>query len=149
MLIDIKKIIEELKTLPEYDTQLILQKVNDSDDLNYGSGRHSGIHKESDFIIPIYPQLKYTNSIIEKLNMTRTRVLLMKPKTCYSYHIDGSKRIHIPLITNKSCFMVIEDKCYWYPADGNYYIADTTKQHTFVNASNKERIHIVGCINNT
>ena len=30
------------------------------------------------------------------------------------------------------------------PANGNHYIADTTKPHTFVNASREERIHIVG-----
>jgi len=72
----------------------------------------------------------------------------MGGKTCYTYHQDPTKRIHIPLITNENCFMVIEDEIYRYPAEGDYYLVDTTKRHTFVNASFEERIHIVGCTTN-
>jgi len=42
--------------------------------------------------------------------------------------------------------MIIDDEIIRYSADGNYYIMDTTKMHTAVNASFEERIHIVGCI---
>ena len=76
--------------------------------------------------------------------MFRTRIMRLRPYQCYSYHIDPSPRIHIPLITNENCFMIIDDMLYRYPADGNYYLADTTKIHTFVNASLEDRIHIVG-----
>ena len=70
----------------------------------------------------------------------------MKPKTCYTYHQDWSKRLHIPLITNENCFFIIDDKVSRHPADGRSYIVDTTKMHTFVNASLENRIHIVGCV---
>jgi len=68
----------------------------------------------------------------------------LKSKTCYTYHQDYGKRFHIPIITNDSCFFVIDDKIKRYPADGNYYIIDTTKKHTAVNASWKDRIHLIG-----
>ena len=72
----------------------------------------------------------------------------MSETSCYSYHKDPTKRIHIPLITNDKCFMVIDDIVHRYPADGNYYISDTTKMHTAVNGSWEDRVHIVGCIDN-
>jgi hypothetical protein len=144
-MIDIQKILQELKQLPDYDDQISLQTV-EGFDYKYGTGRLNDLnHSEEDFNHFCFPELEYTNSIIEMLGMYRTRIMKMKPKTCYSYHQDPTQRIHIPIHTNENCFMVIEDKCYWYPADGNYYLADTTKKHTFVNASREERIHIVGC----
>ena len=143
--IDIQKILNELKKIPKQE-QIMLQKVKGKDD-DYGVGFLTAKDcPESEFNVSIYPELEYTNSIITELNMCRTRIMRMSRKSCYSYHCDPTKRIHIPLITNKNCFMVIEDEVFRYPANGNYYIVDTTKMHTFVNASKEERIHIVGCI---
>ena len=34
----------------------------------------------------------------------------------------------------------------YLPADGNYYEIDTTQEHTALNGSRKDRIHIVGCV---
>tara|TARA_B100000508_G_C11460980_1_gene279246 strand:- start:2888 stop:3325 length:438 start_codon:yes stop_codon:yes gene_type:complete len=145
MSIDIQRILNELKKIPRQE-QIMLQKVKGKDD-NYGIGSLTAKdYPENEFNVLVYPELEYTNSIITDLNMCRTRVMRMLKKSCYSYHYDKTKRIHIPLVTNKNCFMVIEDEIFRYPADGNYYIVDTTKMHTFVNASFEERIHIVGCI---
>lgn len=143
-LIDIDHILLELESLPKYDTQLSLQVTPTG---SSGEGRLANLDsKEEDFKVFAY-DLPYTNSIISELKMYRTRVMKMGPKSCYTYHQDPTKRIHIPLITNESNFMVIDGKVFWYPADGNYYVADTTKLHTFVNASREFRTHIVGCIN--
>lgn len=145
-MIDIEKILLELTLLPEFDEQIMLQGVEGIDDPNYGLGFfYDNDHNEEDFNVELYPSITYTNSIIKKLGMTRTRVMKMQAKTCYSYHKDMTQRIHIPLITNENCFFVIEDEVVRLPADGNYYLIDTTKKHTFVNASWEERIHIVGC----
>ena len=145
MSIDIERILLELELLPQYKNQISLQTVEGETDPNYGTGQLNNLkHKEEDFNIPLFPQLKYVNSIIKKLKMFRTRVMRMSSKTCYSYHKDPSQRIHIPLITNENCFFVIDDKVSRYPADGNYYLIDTTKKHTFVNASFEKRIHIIG-----
>ena len=147
MSIDIERILLELESLPKYDTQISLQTIKGKTDYNYGTGRLDNLeHNENDFIVPLF-DIPYTNSVIKDLDMYRTRVMRMHSKTCYSYHQDPTQRIHIPLITNENCFMVIADEVYRYPADGNYYIVDTTKIHTAVNASWDERIHIVGCIN--
>ena len=143
---DIERILLELELLPEYDTQISLQTIKGETDYNYGTGRLDNLeHKEKDFIVPLF-DMPYTNSIIKDLGMYRTRVMRMHSKTCYSYHQDPTQRIHIPLVTNDKCFMVIDDEIIRYSADGNYYIMDTTKMHTAVNASFEERIHIVGCI---
>ena len=88
----------------------------------------------------------YINSIIKDLNLYRTRVMNMEPKTCYTLHRDWTKRIHIPVITNNNCFLIINNEIKHYPADGNYYLTDTTQLHTAVNASRKNRIHIVGVV---
>ena len=149
-MLDIQKILNELKLLPEYNKQIMLQGVNSKADHSYGTGRLDDIDNsvkewEQDFKEFLFPELEYVNFILKKLNMTRTRVMKMAPKTCYSYHQDPSKRVHIPLITNEKCFFVVADEVIRLPADGNYYVIDTTKLHTFVNASFEDRIHIVGC----
>ena len=74
--------------------------------------------------------------------------MIISDKRNYSWHLDYSKRIHIPLITNESCFFIIEETKIHLPADGSVYLVDTTKWHTFVNANrNKfDRSHIVGCV---
>lgn len=146
-MIDIERILLELELLPKYDTQISLQGIKGINDPNYGTGRLMDLNNsEKDFIEPLFPQMKYTYSILNELKMFRTRIMRMNEKTCYSYHKDPTKRVHIPLITNENCFMVIEDKIYRYPANGNYYLVDTTKKHTFINASFEKRIHLVGCV---
>jgi hypothetical protein len=143
MRIDIDHILLEIESLPEYKTQLSLQITSDG---NSGEGKLEKLnHVEKDFNIFAY-DLPYTNSVLAQLGMYRSRLMRMKPKTCYSYHWDPTKRMHIPLITNENNFFVIDDEVSRYPADGSYYLVDTTKKHTFVNASFDSRVHIVGCV---
>ena len=89
---DLEKIKEELDTLPSYDTQLYLQ--GDTKDMD----SHEAIRNyllvdetENDFNIPLF-DLPYINSIMKKHNLVRTRVMKMKPKTCYYWHHDKTKR---------------------------------------------------------
>lgn len=149
MNIDIEKIKSELKLLPKFDEQICLQGTKDNLDPFWGVGRwlekHQMEYKETDFNTFIF-NLPYINSILSDLKMYRTRVMNLKSKTCYTYHKDLSKRIHIPIETNENCFIIINKEVKHYPADGNYYIVDTTQYHTALNASKKDRIHIVGVI---
>ena len=146
MQVDIDRILLELEMLPKYKEQISLQTVEGETDHMYGTGKLSGLeHAETDFAHPLW-KLSYTNTILNELGMHRSRVMRMSPKTCYSYHQDPSPRLHIPLITNDKCFFVVDDEVIYLPANGNTYVIDTTKKHTFVNASFEERIHIVGCI---
>ena len=143
MSINIEHILLELEDLPKYDTQLSLQVTADG---SSGEGKLAKLdYKEEDFNVFAY-DIPYTNSVLSELGMYRTRLMNMKPKTCYSYHWDPTKRMHIPLLTNENNFFVIDDEISRYPADGSYYLIDTTKKHTFVNASFENRLHIVGCV---
>lgn len=159
MTINIDKILLEIESIPNIKkhTQVMLQTIENCEDPLYGIGSilrdFEGTNEEQvkavkeiekTFIFPLWPKLVYTNSILKNLQMYRTRIMTMKPKTCYTYHIDASPRIHIPLVTNDDCFFIIEDEVLRIPADGNHYCIDTTKKHTFVNASFEDRIHIVG-----
>lgn len=155
MKVDIDLILSEIMTLIRHkDEQIMLQTIKDNitnitKDSTFGIGgfaqyRDMGL-SETDFNDPLF-NIPYTNSIINQLKMYRTRIMIMKPRTCYSYHVDGTPRIHIPLITNKNNFMVIEDKSYWMPT-GNAYYTNTLRKHTFINGDiNLTRIHIVGCV---
>jgi hypothetical protein len=146
MSIDIERILLETQILPEYKTQLALQKVPGTNLTSEGALSDLDDVSENMFVEFIY-NMPYTNSILKAHNVYRARIINLKPKTNYTYHQDPTKRFHIPLITNDSCFFIIDDKVIRYPADGNYYIVDTTKLHTAVNASSSEnRIHILGCI---
>ena len=142
-MIDVKRILEEISTLPKYDEQLSLQVTDDGIS---GEGQLTKLsRKEKDFNVFAY-DLPYTNSVLSDLKMYRSRLMKMSSKHCYSYHRDRTQRIHIPLVTNENCFFVIEDRVLRIPADGNHYLIDTRKMHTFVNASFEERLHIVGCV---
>ena len=150
MSIDLEKIKLEMKReLPKFKEQIALQSVADNLDPFYACGaeifNNTG-KREHEFDTPIF-DMPYINSIIKDLKMFRTRVMILKPKRCYTYHQDTTKRIHIPLVTNDKCFFIINSQVKQYPADGNYYVVDTTQMHTAINASKEDRIHIIGVIN--
>jgi len=69
----------------------------------------------------------------------------LKSKTCLSYHKDPTVRFHMPVITNESCFLIIDKEVHHLPA-GKCYIIDSTLPHTAVNASFEDRIHIIGTV---
>ena len=151
--IDVEKIREELKAIPDPMRQTCLQGVEGSSDPYLGigvSGSKNAWERErnddyrlTDFKFPLF-DMPYTNGLIEKLGMFHTRYMYLKPKTCYSYHRDRTKRIHIVVTTNEDCWLVVEEQIYHLPINDSYYIVDTTKMHTAINASTHGRIHIVG-----
>lgn len=148
MYIDVDLILLELENLPEYDDQVMLQGVTEGGDPFYGikHRRDEKLEvKEKCFTVPLF-DFKYTNDIIQKLGMYRTRVIRLKPQRCYTYHIDYTMRMHIPLVTNDKCMFIIDDVVHRFPADGRSYLIDTTLRHTAINASLEERIHIVGFV---
>ena len=98
-----------------------------------------GIFKES-YIEEVYNLLK------SNWQIGRVRILLKPPRSCLSWHRDPEKRIHIPIITNPGCRMVIENESFHMPADGSIYITDNTKYHNFFNGGEKDRIHLVATL---
>ena len=131
-----------------------LQGIEKDQDIFYGIGSTSEFmhndkkprEQEKDFKIPLF-DMPYINSIIEKYNMYRTRLMLQYEVECYTYHQDFSPRIHIPVETNENCLFILEDKIHRLNDDGTVYWVDTTKKHTAMNGSRKNRYHIVGCVN--
>lgn len=75
----------------------------------------------------------------------RARLMFMSGRKCYSIHKDITPRVHIPLITNKDCLMCFPQHSVMQhmPATGESYWVDTTKEHTFINCSSLDRIHLV------
>jgi len=86
------------------------------------------------------------NSIRSNWEIGRMRFLMKPPRSCLSWHRDPEKRIHIPIITNPGCRMVIEDESYHMPADGSVYITDNSKYHNFFNGGETDRLHLVSTL---
>ena len=86
------------------------------------------------------------NEIIKRWKIGRLRFLMKPPRSCLSWHRDPEKRLHIPVITNPGCRMVIEDESFHMPADGSLYITDNTKYHNFFNGGEINRIHLVASL---
>ena len=93
---------------------------------------------------------KYVYDEISNIyKLGRTRVLKKEPRSTLSWHKDPEPRLHIPIITNYGCRMVIEDRAYHMPADGSVYLTNTTKYHNFFNGGEEDRIHIVATLPNS
>ena len=104
-----------------------------------------------------YDQLNqfFKNTIFEKLindyEMTRTRLMWVNRMSCYSLHKDTTPRIHIPLITNPDCYFMFKNgpaALLTHMKTGHVYWANTKREHTFLNCSEIDRLHLVGIVKN-
>ena len=82
----------------------------------------------------------------KKFKLGRVRILVKEPRSTLSWHRDPEPRLHIPIITNPGCSMVIENIAKHLPADGNVTITNNTKYHNFFNGGEQSRIHLVACV---
>ena len=82
----------------------------------------------------------------KKFNLGRVRVLLKEPRSTLSWHRDPEPRLHIPIITNPGCIMVIEEVAKHLPADGSVWLTNNTKYHNFFNGGEEDRVHLVACL---
>ena len=100
----------------------------------------------------IVPEFKNTyleevyNTLKKKFKIGRVRILLKEPRSTLSWHRDPEPRLHVPIITNPGCKMVIEDIAKHMPADGSATITNNTKYHNFFNGGEQDRIHLVACV---
>ncbi len=86
------------------------------------------------------------NILRKKFKLGRVRILLKEPRSTLSWHRDPEPRLHIPIVTNKGCRMVIENVSKHMPADGTVTITNNTKYHNFFNGGEQNRIHLVACV---
>ncbi len=81
-----------------------------------------------------------------KFKLGRVRILLKEPRSTLSWHRDPEPRLHIPIITNPGCIMVIENVAKHLPADGSVYITNNLKYHNAFNGGEENRVHLVACL---
>ena len=100
----------------------------------------------------IHPLLAgtYTEEVLKQVmakypNVGRVRWLMLKPKTCYSMHMDPDwYRLHIPVKTNPKSFFIVDEQYFTMPEVGKMYAIHPQPNHTAVNANlHEERLHIV------
>jgi len=89
-------------------------------------------------------QLMY-ETLSTKFKLCRFRIMIMGGPMAYYAHSDPTRRLHYVIETNKDCIFLFPEvkEQFHIPADGNVYMVDTRLRHTFVNASNKTRIHLL------
>jgi len=86
------------------------------------------------------------NVLSKKFKLGRVRILLKEPRSTLSWHRDPEPRLHIPIITNPGCIMVIENVAMHLPADGFAYITNNVKYHNAFNGGEENRVHLVACL---
>ena len=95
---------------------------------------------EHTYFKEVYSKLK------SRFKLGRVRILLKEPRSTLSWHRDPEPRLHIPIITNPGCLMVIENVAKHLPADGSVYITNNLKYHNAFNGGEENRIHLVACL---
>ena len=97
---------------------------------------------EKTYFKEVYEQLS------KKFKLGRVRILLKQPRSTLSWHRDPEPRLHVPIITNPRCIMVIENVAKHLPADGSVWITNNTKYHNAFNGGEENRVHLVACVLN-
>ncbi len=107
--------------------------------------------KESDYseFVPDYENTYFKevfDTLSSKYKLGRVRILLKEPRSTLSWHRDPEPRLHIPIITNPGCLMVIDNVAKHMPADGSVWITNNTKYHNAFNGGEENRVHLVACV---
>ena len=89
---------------------------------------------------------KVYDELSKRFKIGRFRILLKAPRSTLSWHRDPEPRLHIPIITNPGCIMVIENVAKHLPADGSVYITNNLKYHNAFNGGEENRVHLVACL---
>jgi hypothetical protein len=78
----------------------------------------------------------------DQKKVARLRLMKTSPRVCYYWHYDISPRLHIPIITNNSSFLIVEDEV-CHLTQGHLWFVDTEKMHTALNGGTEDRFHLV------
>ena len=95
---------------------------------------------ENTYFAEVYETLK------RNFKIGRIRILLKQPRSSLSWHRDPEPRLHIPLISNPGCLMVIDNVAKHMPADGSVWVTNNTKYHNAFNGGEENRVHLVACV---
>lgn len=108
-------------------------------------GRSTGNELACDVLNPYFSNTVFED-IINKYKFKRTRLMWVGPYACYSMHKDETQRVHIPLVTNLDCYFIFKGRAPTHLKINNVYQTDTRLVHTFINCSEKPRLHLVGAV---
>ena len=156
--IDLERLKEETERLlfdsstGKYRTQMSLQ-TNGTTDWDSSTGTREGIDEAQ--WDQIHPELAGTwwDNFLKSFpfKLYRARLMTMHPRTCYSIHTDMNPRIHIAIKTHRQARFIftVPPSNTHLPADGSVWWIDTTKEHSAMNGSMEDRIHLVACLVNT
>lgn len=80
----------------------------------------------------------------------RSRIMIMPARVCYSIHTDDNARLHIAVKTHNQAKFIFTrpPEILHIPADGRIYWVNTKEEHTAINGSLEDRVHIVMCLVN-
>ena len=95
---------------------------------------------EHTYFKEVYDKLK------SRFKLGRVRILLKEPRSTLSWHRDPEPRLHVPIVTNPGCMMVIENTAKHLPANGSVYITNNIKYHNAFNGGEENRVHLVACL---
>ena len=113
-----------------------------SRDVKINEGEYTEFVKEFEhtYFKEVFDELK------KHFKLGRVRLLLKEPRSTLSWHRDPEPRLHIPIVTNPGCLMVIDKTAQHMPADGNVWVTNNTKYHNAFNGGEENRVHLVACV---
>ena len=122
-----------------------LQYLEDEDPWTSAVGKGYGDTSQYKNLNPFFLGTVFED-LIHEFKMFRSRLMWVGPYSCYSMHKDLTPRIHIPIITNPECYFVFKQGLVSHLELGGVYETNTLEAHTFINCSDRHRLHLVGCI---
>lgn len=151
--IDVVPVLGKLATIREniiwtastQGKQAGLQYKLSEDPWTSAVGRSRGNELEFNELNPFFKDTIF-ETVINKYNLKRTRLMWVNPRSCYSFHCDPAPRVHIPLITNPECYFLFDPGVMFHLDLNSVWWVDTTQKHTFLNCSDKARLHLVGVV---
>jgi hypothetical protein len=132
-------------TESNHGKQAGLQYRDDEDPWTSAVGKSHGGELQYTTLNPFFKDTIF-ETLIEKYNLKRTRLMWVNPKSCYSLHTDETPRVHIPLVTNPECYFLFNPGILTHLSVGAVWWVDTRLRHTFLNCSNQSRLHLVGVV---
>ena len=122
-----------------------LQYKTGDDPWTSAVGKNQGKELSYDILNPFFEGTIF-ETLIEKYQLKRTRLMWVAPRSSYSMHKDSTPRLHIPLVTNPDCYFVFKYGKVLHLSAGNAYWVNTKLNHTFINCSEEFRLHLVGVV---
>ena len=107
------------------------------------------VHPSERSFTEFVPEFKHTyfyevfKVLNTKYKLGRMRLMKLIPAKCYTWHMDATEHIHVPVVSNPGNKLVIGDNTYFLPADGSTYMTDTTKLHTAFNGGREDRYNVL------